>query len=290
MVDSTRIADIAQQHPDRLRQLEQRTIAAATQPLAQALTTAQTAAVTRWIHDTAHQAASPIGNALTKLIDYVRQLLRTAFAGKSSQAQRLAEQAAFNAAQISARQASGIAAAMRGQAPPPMNVEPGDEAQQTFDAIPAAVDEEHGAALALLTATGLTAAGLAGLNSVFKRARRAVGRIAQHTATALTQAATHGSLLAARALGSGVRLLWVAEPDACPACTAYAGLHIRPGGQFAGGLSLDPRRTVFASPISGPPRHPHCRCQLIPWSPSWRLDGPPLPTLLRQRARTTRRS
>ncbi|WP_428956217.1 hypothetical protein [Streptomyces sp. cg35] len=289
MVDSTRIADIAQQHPDRIRTLEQRTIAAATQPLAQALTAAQAAAVTRWVRDTAHQQIGPIGDALQKLIDYVRQLLRNAFADKGKQAQHLTERAAFNAAQISARQASGIAAAMRGQAPPPLDVEVGDDAQQTCEAIPQAVEEEHGAALVLLTTAGLTAMGLAGLNSIFKRARRAVGRIAQHAATALTQAAANASRLAALALGSGVRLLWVAEPDACAACAAYAGLHIRPGGQFVGGLSLDPQRTVFTSPTPGPPRHPHCRCVLIPWSPSWRLDGPPLPTLLRQRARNARR-
>ncbi|MFB7707892.1 hypothetical protein [Streptomyces sp. NPDC056105] len=289
MVDSARIADIAQQHPNRLRALEQRTIAAAAQPLAQALTNAQAAAVTRWVRDTAQQAA-PVGDALQKLIAYVRGLLRDAFASTGKQAQHLTEQAAFNAAQISARQASGIAAAMRGQTPPPLDVDAGDDAQRTCEAIPAAVDEEHRAALALLTAAGLTAMGLAGLNSIFKRARRAIGRIAQHAATALTQAAANASRLAALVLGPSVRLLWVAEPDACAACAAYAGLHIPPGGRFTGGLSLDPRRTVFTSAIPGPPRHPHCRCVLIPWSSSWRLDGPPLPTLLRQRARTARRS
>lgn len=288
MVDSSNIADMAEQQPDRIRTLEQRAVRAAAWPLSNALTAAQSSAVTRWIRDTAH-GATPVGEALKKLIDYVRQLLRDAFAGKGRQAQRAAEAAAFNAAQAGSRHASTLTAAMRGQPAPPTPADAGPEAQAAAAAIPAAIEEEHASALALLTAAGLTATGLAGLNSVFQRARRAVGRIARGVAVAITSAAAHAARLVADALGPGVRILWVAEPGACPACAAYAGRHIRPGGLFPGGLSLDPQRTVFATAISGPPRHPHCRCGTIPWSPNWPLTGTPLPALLRQRARTNRR-
>lgn len=288
MVDSSNIADAAEQQPNRIRTLEQHAVRAATQPLAQALTAAQASALNRWIRDTT-TGATPIGDALKQLIDYVRQLLRDAFAGKGQQAQRAAELAAFNAAQAGVQHASTLATAMRGQPTPPITAEPGVEAQAAAEAIPAAIEEEHTSALALLTAAGLTATGLAGLNAVFQRARRAVGRIARGVAVAVTSAAAHAARLVARALGPGVRILWVAEPGACPACAAYAGHHIRPGGLFPGGLSLDPQRTVFATPISGPPRHPWCRCGTIAWSPSWPLTGTPLPTLLRQRARTNRR-
>lgn len=286
MVASSRIADIAQQHPDAIRALEQRAIAEATRPLAQALTDAQAAAGARWIRET---VGSSIPAALDEFIAWTRRLLDQAFAGKSKQARAAAERAAFNGAQLGARQASAIAAAMRGQPTPPIQAAPGTEAQQAADAIPAAVDEEQGHALALLTTAGLTAMGLAGLHSVFTRARRAVGRIATGMAVVITSAVSHAAGLVARALGGDVRLVWVAEPGACAACAAYAGLHIKPGGKFQGGLSLDPKRTVFATAISSPPRHPHCRCDLVPWSPLWPLDGPPLPTLLRQRARAARR-
>lgn len=288
MADSSNIADAAERQPDRIRTLEQRAVHTATQPLAQALTAAQASALNRWIRDTT-TGATPIGDALKRLIDYVRQLLRDAFAGKGQQAQRAAELAAFNAAQAGVQHASAMAAAMRSQPTPPVPAEPGPEAQAAAEAIPAAIQEEHASALALLTAAGLTAMGLAGLNAVFQRARRAVGRIARGVAVAVTSAAANAARLVARALGPGVRILWVAEPGACPACAAYAGHHIRPGGLFPGGLSLDPQRTVFATAITGPPRHPHCRCGTIPWSPSWPLTGTPLPTLLRQRARTNRR-
>ncbi|MFD6490663.1 hypothetical protein [Streptomyces sp. NPDC060188] len=285
MVDSGRIADIAQQHPDDIRAFEQRAIAAATRPLAQAIADAQRAAGDRWIRET---AGAQIPARLQEFIDYVRGLLKRAFAGHGKQARRATETAAYNGAQLGAQQAASIARAMQ-QTVPPITVEPGPEAQQAAELLPAAIDQDHRHALALLTTAGLTAMGLAGLNSAFTRARRAVGRIATGMAVAITSAVSHGASLIARALGSGVRLLWVAEADACDACLAYAGLHIKEGGKFQGGLSLNPRRTVFITAITGPPRHPHCRCALIPWSPNWPIDGTPLPTLLRQRAHANRR-
>lgn len=290
MANSNNIANAAEKHPDAVRALEHQAAYTASRPLAQALTDAQAAALNRWITTAGLGHNTPTGQALRELIDYVRQLLRNAFTGRGKQAQRDAERAAHAAAQIGATQAAALAAAMRQQPTPPIQAEPGPEAQQACDAIPAAVEQEQTNALALLTTAGLTAMGLAGLNSVFQRARRAVGRITAGLAVAVTSAAAHGALLAARALGSGVRLLWVAEPDACPACAAYAGHHIRPGGLFPGGLSLDPRRTVFTTAIPAPPRHPHCRCVLVPWSPAWPVTGTPLPILLRQRARIARRS
>lgn len=286
-MDSNRIADMAEQHPAQIRLLEQRAIAEATRPLAQAVTDAQAAALTRWVRET---VGTQIQARLSEFIDWVRRLIRDAFTGKGRQAQLAAERAAFNAAQAGMRHASRLAASMRRQPTPPVTVSPGTEAQQAADSIPAALQQEQDHALALLTTAGLTATGLAGLNSVFKRARRAVGRIATATAVAVGSAAAHASTLVARALGPDIRLLWVAEIGACPACRAYAGLHIRPGETFPGGLSTDPQRTVFPAPIAAPPRHPHCRCALILWSSSWPIDGTPLPQLLRQRARTNRRT
>jgi len=290
VVDSQTITDAAERHPRAIRDLERRATHAASRPLAQALTDAQTAALRQWTLATRPGHTTPVGDALRTLIDHVRRLIRDAFTGRGRQAQRDAERAAHNAAQLGARQAAAIAAAMRGQPTPPVQPHIGEDAQAACDHIPAAMQDEQSRALALLTSAGLTAMGMAGLTAAFQRARRAVGRITTGIAVAIGSAAAHGARLVARTLGTGVRLVWVAEPDACPACRAYAGHHIRPGGLFPGGLSLAPQRTVFTAPVPGPPRHPHCRCALIPWSPAWRLDGMPLPTLLRRRARTARRS
>lgn len=287
---SKHIADLAQQQPAHLRALEHRHATAAARPLARALTDAETDATHRWMMATTPLQAIPSQASLTALIEHIRKALEAAFYGQGAYAMREAQRAAYTAASLGIQHASRITALLRG-VPPPSNVpvETGPVADRAASAIPAAVQEEHTHALALLTTAGLTATGLAGLKGVFTRARRAVSRITAGVASAVTSAAANAALTVARYLGPGVRMLWVAEPGACPACAAYAGRSIRPGGHFPGGLSLDPKRTVFLTSIPGPPRHPHCRCVLIPWHPHWQTQGTPLPQLLQRLARAGHR-
>ncbi|MGV9278063.1 hypothetical protein [Streptomyces griseosporeus] len=260
MVDSSKnIAALARSQPAQLRALEHRYGATAARPLAHALTTAETDATRRWMLTTTPTQPVPAPADLAALIEHIRNSLQAAFHGQGAYAMAEAQRAAYTAAMLGIQHASRITALLRG-VPPPLNipVETGPVADRAAGAIPAAVQEEHTHALALLTAAGLTATGLAGLKGVFSRARRAVTRITAGVATAVTSAAANAALLVARYLGPGVRMLWVAEPGACPACAAYAGRSIRLGGHFPGGLSLDPARTVFLTSIPGPPRHPHC--------------------------------
>ncbi|MGC5534231.1 hypothetical protein [Streptomyces sp. SR-10] len=289
---SNQIAAAARQQSAVIRRIEQQAARDAGQPLAQALTAAQNTATRQWIHATARQSL-PSPDALDRLIKAIKQLLTEAFRGKGKLAADTIRIAAYNSAQLSARQASALAAAMSGAPTPPTPpIQPaiGPDATAAADAVPAAVEEEHHHALALLTAASLTALGFAGLTGVFNRARRAVTRIARHAAVAITSAAAHVAAAVARAIGPTTRLLWVAEPGACPACAAYAGRSVIAGRRFPAALSLDPRRTVFATAPKGPPLHPSCRCWTIPYSPTWRVDGTPLPRLLRQYAQAERRA
>lgn len=279
------IADLAQRQPAQLRGLEQRHAAAAARPLAQALTAAEADATRRWTFATTPTRALPAPADLKALIEHVRKALEAAFYGQGAYAMREAQRAAYTAAALGIQHASRITAMLRGVPPPDIPPETGPVSDRAAAGITAAVQEEHTHALALLTTAGLTAYGIAGLKAVFSRARRAVSRITAGVAVAVTSAAANAALVVARYLGPGVRMLWVAEPGACPACVAYAGRSIRPGGHFPGGISTDPARTVFLTSIPGPPRHPHCRCVLIPWHPNWRTNGPSLPVQLRQRAR-----
>jgi len=283
------IADMAQRQPAQLRALEHRHAAAAARPLAKALADAQADATNRWTLATTPTQRIPGLDELKALIEHIRKALAAAFHGQGAHAMREAQRAAFTAAAMGIQHASRITAILRGVPPPDIPPEAGAVADRAAGAIPAAVQEEHSHALALLTTAGLTAYGAAGLGAVFTRARRAVTRITAGVAVAITSAAANAAAVVARYLGPGVRLLWVAEPGACPACAAYAGRSIRPGGMFPGGLSLDPARTVFMTPIASPPRHPHCRCSVIPWHPRWVTRGPSLPVLLQQRARTEAR-
>ena len=279
------IADLAQRQPARLRALETRHAQAAARPLAQALAAVQQDATRRWLHATSTTQRIPVLDELKKLIDYIRKALKAAFEGRGTQAMREAQRAAHTAASLGIEHASRIATLFRGVPPPPLEPETGPAAEHAAATIPVAVAEEESNALALLTTTTLTATGASGLASVFSRARKAVTRITAGVAVAVTSAAAHAASTVARLFGKGTRLLWVAEPGACPACAAYAGRTVVPGRYFPGGLSLDPARTVFMTPLAAPPRHPHCRCALIPWHPSWRALGTPLPQLLQQRAR-----
>lgn len=281
------IANQAATHPAALRTLQHHATHTATTALAAALTAARNTATTQWLHATGPARALPTTQQLNDLITRIRAALANIFRTYTPHAQQTAHDAAATAARLGARQAATIATALTGHTAPLTTPTPGTIAQQAADTIPAAIEQEHNAALALLTTASLTALGLAGLSGVFNRAGRAIGRIAAAIATAVTSAAAAGVAAIARALGPDVRLLWVAEPDACPACAAYAGRTIRPGERFPGGLSLDPRRTVFTAAIPAPPRHPHCRCVLIPWRADWHTGGTPLPDLLRQRARQT---
>ncbi|WP_406145038.1 hypothetical protein [Streptomyces anulatus] len=285
---SNQIAAAARNQSAVIRRIEQQAARDAGQPLAQALAAAQNAATRQWIHATDRQT-TPSPGALDRLIATIKQLLAEAFRGKGKLAADSIRIAAYNSAQLSARQATALAAAMSGTPTPPIQPVIGPDATAAADATPAAVEEEHHHALALLTAASLTALGFAGLAGVFNRARRAVTRIARHAAVAITSAAAHVAAAVARAIGPTTLLLWVAEPGACPACAAYAGRSVVAGRRFPAALSLDPQRTVFATAPTGPPLHPHCRCWTIPYSPTWPVDGTPLPTLLRRAARTERR-
>ncbi|MFD5208402.1 hypothetical protein ACFWNF_15930 [Streptomyces anulatus] len=288
-VSSNRIADAARQLPPALRRIEQQAARDAAQPLAQALTDAQRTATRRWLHATDRQAL-PSPSALDRLIAAIKRLLADAFRGKGKLAADTIRIAAFSSAQLSARQASALATAMSGTPTPPVQPTTGPEAIATADAVPAAVEDEHHRALALLTAASVTALGFAAVTGTFNRARRAVTRIARHAAVAVTSAAAHAAAAVARAIGPTTRLLWVAEPGACAACAAYAGRSVVAGRRFPAALSLNPQRTVFATAPTGPPLHPHCRCWTIPYSPTWPVDGTPLPRLLRQYARAERRA
>ncbi|MEU8623310.1 hypothetical protein [Streptomyces sp. NPDC048669] len=282
---SNRIAAAARRTPAAIRRIEQRAANASGQPLAQALATAQQAAVREWLFATERQAA-PSMNALERLIAAIKKALAGAFRGAGTAARDTIRRASLQAAHLSTQQASALAAAMRAKPTPHVQPTIGADSAAAADAVPAAVDEEHQHALALLTTASLTALGMAGVTGVFSRARRAVGRITRHAAVAITSAAAHAVAAVAAAIGPTIRQLWVAEPGACDACAAYAGRSVRPGQKFPGGLSLNPAQTVFPTPLEGPPRHPHCRCWLLPYSPDWQVDGTPLPTLLRQYART----
>lgn len=76
--------------------------------------------------------------------------------------------------------------------------------------------------------------------------------------------AARASETTARSLGApGV--VWVAERDACVNCIALSGQVARIGQPFDGSLTWGDKALQWSGFSGKPPRHPHCRCRLIPW-------------------------
>lgn len=96
---------------------------------------------------------------------------------------------------------------------------------------------------------------------IVERARdnmRAIG------AAEVNSTAARASEATARSLGApGV--VWVAERDACVNCVALAGQVARPGQSFDGSLTWGDKPIQWPGFNGRPPRHPNCRCRLIPW-------------------------
>jgi hypothetical protein len=96
---------------------------------------------------------------------------------------------------------------------------------------------------------------------IVERARDDMKGIA---ASEVNSTAARASEITARSLGArGV--IWVAERDACVNCTALAGQVARPGQSFDGSLTWGDKPLAWTGFNGRPPRHPHCRCRLIPW-------------------------
>jgi len=76
--------------------------------------------------------------------------------------------------------------------------------------------------------------------------------------------AARASEVTARALGAqGV--VWVAERDACVNCIALSGQVATFGQPFDGSLTWGDKPLAWSGFSGKPPRHPHCRCRLVPW-------------------------
>lgn len=96
----------------------------------------------------------------------------------------------------------------------------------------------------------------------------AAGASAAHSAERTASWATvraASDAVRAQAREAGAQVLWVAERNACLYCLAQSGHLADEGGGF------DPARAFGAKPLAawpngeltGPPRHPFCRCHLV---------------------------
>lgn len=289
------LADTAQQNTAQLQALEVAVAAAATAGLAAALTSALRATTTAWLRAVGTLADTPGRPGLEALLRETRRRIAEAMAGQGRIAQQIAADGARRAVRLGVQQGAAFAFAASGTPPPVPPAPPlDDEVRAALADMPAHVEEQRSAAMKALTMAAVAAVGWAGITAAFGVARRSITRLAAAASVALGAALRAGVQAVASAIDQAssrrsepTLLMWVAEPTSCLACAAYSGRTIRPDEKFPGGLSLNPDKTVFATAIPGPPRHPHCRCVLVPWRQNWAQPGPQLAAVLRQRARRT---
>ncbi|MEV6908012.1 hypothetical protein [Amycolatopsis sp. NPDC051071] len=105
----------------------------------------------------------------------------------------------------------------------------------------------------------------ADLDEVLKHAsvaRQAKAILERTARTTFNTELNEGLVAAAKA--TGAQLVWIAEHDACLACTGLAGHVVTPGRPFPDGRRFGGRRGEFA-PVLAPPLHHNCRCRVSPW-------------------------
>lgn len=103
------------------------------------------------------------------------------------------------------------------------------------------------------------------LGAVTERAsvgRQAVPILTRAARTTFNDELNAGIVSAAEA--AGAQLLWIAERDACLACTALSGHVVDAGKPFPDGTQFGRQRGAFA-PVTEPGLHPNCRCRVTPW-------------------------
>lgn len=93
--------------------------------------------------------------------------------------------------------------------------------------------------------------------SVAGKVKQGKARIEGHARSVANEGINAGTADVARTME--LRLLWVAERNACLDCLAHAGHAVEPGRAFPG-VSFDPRSRPPA--VEWPPLHPNCRCQV----------------------------
>lgn len=285
MTSAQDLADLVQQEQTRQAvALEEQAIADADGGADAALAVAVTAALTGWVGAFGALTVTGTGPALASYLTGVRQDVARATAGMEQRAPRAVEGVLGEAATMGARHAVGFAAHAAGGRRRPLAVAAPEDAVDAARSLGVLVRDHLRLSRTLLGEREVRRTGWRGVLAGIGAARQAVATVRRVGAWAVHRAINDGAAQAITSLGADG--LWVAEPDACVACLAYSGRLADSAGRFPGGLSLDPRQARTSAPlIEGPPRHPHCRCRLVPWRPQWApRRGPALPDLLREQA------
>lgn len=281
MTTATGLADLVQQEQVDAadaysQQVQDQAVGDSHDPLAEAVT----AATALWVAAFGSSTAVGTGAALAKVLRAAGRAVGAVLAGLGPHTTALLLKAVGPARDLGREQAGAVLRAVGLRVPKLPRARRDRSVARDMTALEQHIDD------ALTRARRLLASNpdrLADVLAVLGIARSAVARVRATVAWHIHRAVDQGAADVATAKGLG--RLWVAEPTACPQCSAYSGEFAAAGREFEGGLSFDPhQRGRGPDMVSGPPLHPHCRCRTVPWSESWKI---PLPRVLKARARTS---
>lgn len=274
---------VQQQHADEAAALEEQTAVEADGGASMALAGLLPAALAGWVAAFGALSVTGAGLKLAALLARLRGDVNLAGSGLGRRARRALEGALGDAAEMGARHATDFARRASGDRLDVPGVDVSEAAWDAVHGLADAVAEQLRLAVRLLSPRTISATGWRGVVVALAAARRAASLVRSTVAWAVHRAVNDGATQAANALGAWG--LWVAEPDACVRCLAYAGRLTDRDGLFPGGLSMDPHtRSTSKAALESPPAHPSCRCRLVPWMPEWGTGPGGLPDLLRDQA------
>jgi hypothetical protein len=278
------MAALAEQQAAETRRMEDEAAEEADGGAEEALAAVLAGALAEWIAAFGSLQAAGTGAALAGYLARVRRDADRVVQGLGPRASRAARGALDGAAQLGARQALTFAQRAGGVRGRPLRAAVPDDAVVAARAIAGAVAEQMRLAARLLSPAMVRLSGWRGVVAGVAAAKRTASVVRSAITWCVHRAVNSGAGQAIAALH--LERLWVAEPDACVRCVAYAGRVADPDGMFPGGLAADPvARDLGAARIDGPPRHVGCRCRVVPWRDVWTPPGSPtLPDLLRDRA------
>lgn len=270
-----------EQQADETRRLEEKTAAEADGGAGAALASVLTAALAGWVAAFGALGATGSGVGLAAYLAGVRSNVERAERGLGRRATRAIQAALDPAAAMGARHAAEFARQASGSQVDMPDVSASRQVRDDARGIVDTVSEQLRLAARLLSPRMVSVTGWRGVVAGLGAARRAVTLVRAAVAWSVHRAVNDGAGQTIRALDA--RALWVAEADACVRCLAYAGELADRDGLFPGGLSMDPAsRSTIKAAIDGPPLHPNCRCQVMPWRDNWAASS--LPDLLREQA------
>lgn len=278
------LADLVQkQQAEEAAALEEETAQQADDGAGAGLAALLTAALAAWVAAFGALIAAGTGTKLVSLLAGVRADIVQASRGLGPRAQRALDEALEDATRLGARHAAEFLRRASGRDHDAPDVDVANDVRDAARGLSAAVAGQLRLAARLLSPRTVSRTGWRGVIVGVAAARRAAALVRQTIAWTIHRAINDGAAQTAHHYGA--RGLWVAEPDACVICLAYAGRLADHDGRFPGGLSMDPQSRSNRRPaFEGPPAHTNCRCRLVPWMPDWDTGPGTLPALLQEQA------